>query len=61
MEHLLQNWELKKQFPFASKHKPANGIRGSSKCLYHICAFTEFDPLKEIIVGHIDRTASFNE
>jgi hypothetical protein len=54
------NFKEKTEFPYAKKHLPAEGITGNKEVAYKLSTFTEFDPLKEIIVGYVDATASKN-
>ena len=55
------NFREKTTFPYAAKHLPAQGITGNKHVSFPLSTYTEFDPLKEIIVGYVDATASKNE
>lgn len=47
-------WTQKNSFPFADSHRPAPDAVGSQHSSYSVGVFTEFDPLKSIIVGYVD-------
>ena len=55
------NFKEKTTFPYAVKHLPVPSITGSKQVSFPLSTYTEFDPLKEIIVGYLDSTASINE
>lgn len=50
-------WKAKTSFPQAQFSKPAKGVIGDEKIKFPISTFTEFDPIKCVIVGYIDNTA----
>ena len=54
-------WTQKSNFPFSEVHLPSPGAFGKTESKFQISSFTEFDPLKSVIVGFIDETAYITE